>query len=83
MTQYRYTCPKGYKGYKGPVSGVTLKDGTEVMLYDGATVDLPETNRWVRAMVARGHLVAVEEPQRATGTPRTIVKQTKEDENAS
>lgn len=47
MKKYRYT---------GPTSGVTLAGGKEAMLFDGATVDLPPDNRYVRTLVARGHL---------------------------
>lgn len=42
--------------YSGPLSGVTLKDGTEVLLHPGAAVELPEDNRYVKTLRARGHL---------------------------
>lgn len=48
--------------YQGPVdSGVTLKDEkgqeTEVLLYRGTSVDLPEDNEYVKTLVALNHLV--------------------------
>ena len=51
--------------YTGPISGVTLKDGMEVMLYDGMEVDLPAENKYVKTLVARRHLTEVsgEPPQ--------------------
>lgn len=50
MTTYKYS---------GPLSGVTLKDGKavkEIMLHDGAVVDLPEDNEYTRTLLALGHL---------------------------
>ena len=46
MTSYTYT---------GPLSGVTLPDGTEVLLYPGATVSLPASNEYVATLVALGY----------------------------
>ena len=42
--------------YSGPTSGVTLDDGTEVMFFDGQEVELPETNEYVKTLIAIGHL---------------------------
>lgn len=52
--------------YNGPVSGVTLEDGTEVMFFPGVEVELPETNEYVKTLVALGYLKQVEEVK-ATG----------------
>jgi len=49
--------------YNGPLSGVTLKDGEkakEVMLFPGKEIDLPETNEYVKRLVAQGYLKPVE-----------------------
>jgi len=53
--------------YSGPVSGVTLKTGSdirEVILTPGAIIDLPEKNEYVATLVARGHLLPVPDTQR-------------------
>ncbi len=42
--------------YSGPASGVTLGNGTEVLLWDGKSYDLPAEHAYVKALVARGHL---------------------------
>lgn len=47
--------------YSGPTSGATLEDGTEVMFFDGKEVELPETNEYVKTLVALGHLKSNEE----------------------
>ncbi|MDA8428192.1 MAG: hypothetical protein M0T70_02950 [Geobacteraceae bacterium] len=39
--------------YSGPLSGVTLEDGREVMLHPGAEVPLPADNPYVKALVAQ------------------------------
>lgn len=52
--------------YSGPPSGVTLDDGTEVLLYSGKTKDLPEDNAYVKALVAQGRLTAVTAPKPKT-----------------
>ncbi len=50
--------------YSGPLSGVTLDDGREVMLHPEATVPLPADNAYVKTLVAQGLLteVAAKEP---------------------
>ncbi len=48
--------------YSGPPSGVTLSSGktkTEVMLFPGREVELPEDNAYVRSLIARKHLAPV------------------------
>lgn len=47
--------------YNGPLSGVTLCGGVEVMLFPGKEIDLPMENRHVMALVARKHLRPVSE----------------------
>ncbi|MCG5047293.1 hypothetical protein L2164_01105 [Pectobacterium brasiliense] len=49
MMKYRYT---------GPASGVTLADGTEVLLWPDSVVELPEAHDYVKTLVALKHLHA-------------------------
>ncbi|AHI67082.1 hypothetical protein [Burkholderia thailandensis] len=45
--------------YSGPISGVSLQDGTqirEVMLHPGAAVELPEQHEYTKTLLALGHL---------------------------
>lgn len=44
--------------YTGPASGLTFKDGKEVMLFDGTQVDLPDCEE-VKTLQALGRLTAV------------------------
>ncbi len=53
MKEYRYS---------GPASGVTLSDGTEILLWPGKTVSLPEEHDYVKVLVALKHLTPVPEP---------------------
>lgn len=46
--------------YKGPVSGVTLSNGTEIMLFPDKEVELEE-NEFVQSLIANGYLVPAEE----------------------
>ena len=46
--------------YNGPASGVTLADGTEVLLWPGHEVDLPESEL-TKALEAQGYLQRVAE----------------------
>lgn len=46
--------------YNGPASGVTLADGTEVLLWPGRDVDLPES-ALTKALEAQGYLQRVAE----------------------
>ena len=50
MKEYRYS---------GPASGVTLSDGTEILLWPGKTVSLPEEHDYVKVLVALKHLTPV------------------------
>ncbi len=54
--------------YSGPLSGVTLADGTEVMLHPGADVDLPEGHDYTKTLLALGHLSPTGRPE-ATAAP--------------
>ncbi|MBK0416183.1 hypothetical protein JD974_17370 [Chromobacterium haemolyticum] len=42
--------------YSGPISGVTLADGQEIMLFPGAEVDMPEQHDYTRMLLALQHL---------------------------
>lgn len=42
--------------YTGPMSGVTLNDGQEVMLHPNTEVELPEDHDYTRTLLALGHL---------------------------
>jgi hypothetical protein len=66
--------------YSGPTSGATLDDGTEVMFFDGKEVELPETNEYVKTLVALGHLKAVASVQEPVASKKTKKEVT---ENAS
>ena len=46
--------------YNGPASGVTLADGTAVLLWPGRDVDLPESEL-TKALEAQGYLQRVAE----------------------
>ncbi|MFE8048751.1 hypothetical protein [Brenneria goodwinii] len=50
--------------YSGPASGVTLADGTEVLLWPDSIVELPEAHDYVKTLVALKHLHA--EPDAAS-----------------
>ncbi|WJY16810.1 hypothetical protein PCO82_09380 [Pectobacteriaceae bacterium CE90] len=52
MKNYRYT---------GPASGVTLADGTEVLLWPGKDVLLPPDNDYVKTLVALQHLTPIDD----------------------
>ncbi|MGE4827817.1 hypothetical protein [Yersinia enterocolitica] len=51
--------------YCGPASGVTLSDGTEILLWPGKNVTLPENHEYVRTLVALKHLAPVSEENQA------------------
>ncbi|KIA81350.1 hypothetical protein [Chromobacterium amazonense] len=42
--------------YSGPISGVTLADGQEIMLFPGKEVEMPEDHNYTRTLVALGYL---------------------------
>ena len=58
MKEYRYS---------GPASGVTLSDGTEILLWPGKTVSLPEEHDYVKVLVALKHLTPVSEEIKPAG----------------
>lgn len=45
--------------YHGPASGVTLADGTEVLLWPQSEVELPEVLDYVQTLLALKYLVPV------------------------
>lgn len=45
--------------YTGPNSGVTLQDGTEILLWKDTEVDLPETSEYVQTLVSLGLLKTI------------------------
>ena len=49
--------------YKGPISGVTLADGKEVMLLPGKEVELDAAHPYTKTLLALGHLVLVAAPK--------------------
>ena len=49
--------------YSGPLSGVTLDNGDEVMLHPGAEVDLPEGHDYTKTLLALGHLTPLLQPK--------------------
>ena len=49
--------------YSGPLSGVTLDNGDEVMLHPGAEVDLPEGHDYTKTLQALGHLTPLPQPK--------------------
>lgn len=55
--------------YTGPFSGVTLPDGSEVLLHPGRVVQLPDAarNAWVAGLLARGHLIPAPPSAKAPG----------------
>ncbi|AAQ59802.1 conserved hypothetical protein [Chromobacterium violaceum ATCC 12472] len=58
--------------YSGPVSGVTLADGQEIMLFPGKEVELPVEHEYTQTLLALQYLVPAQEPTktkaaRATG----------------
>ena len=52
--------------YSGPLSGVTLDNGQEVLLMPGAEVRLPPDHEYTRTLIARKHLAPVPEAKKAT-----------------
>ena len=59
---------KAYR-YSGPASGVTLSDGTEILLWPGKSVSLPEEHDYVKVLVALKHLTPVPEETKPAGAP--------------
>lgn len=52
--------------YSGPMSGVTLADGQEVMLHPGSEVELPAEHDYTQTLLALGYLKPVQEPAKQT-----------------
>lgn len=52
--------------YSGPLSGATLRDGTEVMLHPGHAVRLDPDDDYTRTLIERGHIAPVPQPQKAS-----------------
>jgi hypothetical protein len=50
--------------YEGPNSGVTLQDGTEVLLWNGKEVELPADNEYVKTLMALGYLKTLQETKK-------------------
>lgn len=69
-TNYRYT---------GPLSGVTLDDGREVMLHPGGEIQLPPDNGYVKTLLAQGFLTEL--PLPVQDAPKAQTK--KETQNGS
>ncbi|RNM00572.1 hypothetical protein [Dickeya undicola] len=72
MKNYRYT---------GPASGVTLADGTEVLLWPGKDVSLPQDNDYVKTLVALQHLTPIDDQPVALAKNRQSDK-TKDEVNS-
>ncbi|MCA6221936.1 hypothetical protein [Photorhabdus antumapuensis] len=51
--------------YTGPASGVTLADGTEVLLWPEKTVDLPEQHDYVKTLIALRYLHPLSRQQKS------------------
>jgi hypothetical protein len=62
--------------YRGPLSGLSLPDGREIMLHHGVMVELPEQSPIVATLIARGHLVLQDGP--AAMPPITLQRKAKE-----
>jgi hypothetical protein len=52
----------GQYRYAGPMSGVTLADGQQVMLCPGGVVTLPAAHDYTQTLLALGHLTPVAQP---------------------
>jgi len=55
--------------YSGPASGVTLSDGTEILLWPGKNVSLPEEHDYVKVLEALKHLTPVPEETTPASPP--------------
>jgi hypothetical protein len=42
--------------YRGPLTGITLSDGTETILYPGAPISLPAENPYTKTLIQLGYL---------------------------
>jgi len=71
--------------YRGPVSSVSLKSGLSVTFVSGRAYELPETDPYVRTLVARGVLTRCEVAPAAPAvdaqpSPKTEAKASKKDD---
>lgn len=64
--------------YSGPLSGVTLDDGREVLLHPDSTVEMPEENEYVKTLEALGYLTEVITSVPAAMQPEETKKKAKE-----
>ncbi|NPE59283.1 hypothetical protein HLB27_06480 [Dickeya dadantii] len=71
---------KNYR-YNGPASGVTLADGTEVLLWPGKDVSLPPDNDYVKTLVALQHLTPIDD-QPVTPAKTRQADKTKDEVNS-
>lgn len=71
--------------YSGPLSGVTLDDGREVMLHSGMEIQLPTGNGYVKTLVAQGFLTEVQTEEITPNPPLSKggVKNKEATDNAS
>ncbi|BDV42438.1 hypothetical protein GURASL_13610 [Geotalea uraniireducens] len=67
--------------YSGPLTGVTLDDGREVMLHPGGEISLPANNHYVKALVAQRLLTEVPKQSPVQEVPKPQTK--KEEPSAS
>lgn len=58
--------------YSGPLSGVTLAGGQEVLLLPGATVHLPADHDYTRTLLARQHLAPVMPAPKPARAPKAV-----------
>ena len=68
---------KAYR-YSGPASGGTLSDGTEILLWPGKAVSLPEEHDYVKVLVALKHLTPVPEDTKPAVTGCAVTKAQKQ-----
>ncbi|QEL57068.1 hypothetical protein [Chromobacterium paludis] len=61
--------------YSGPISGVTLADGQEIMLFPGHEVEMPENHNYTRTLVALGYLSAQPVSAAETAIPSHTAEQ--------
>ena len=67
--------------YSGPLSGVTLDNGKEVMLHPGEEVQLPVDNSYVKSLVVQ-RLLTEASPEAAAEIITPIKEQKKETAHA-
>jgi len=60
--------------YEGPNSGVTLQDGTEVLLWNGKEVELPADNEYVKTLMALGYLKPIQEIKETKKTKKEVAE---------